>query len=116
MGVLTGKTMQLAINSLYDIGINVTNINIVRYPGINRVNQMFMKNHGAVDYNLFFEYVTGLCFQSPYSWVDEMEDISYLDSLGVFDLNREKIIECLIKNHDYKKDSEVSVSKRRLRK
>ena len=30
--------------------------------------------------------------------------------------NREKIIECLIKNHDYKKDSEVSVSKRRLRK
>ena len=114
--VLTGKTMQLAINSLYDIGINVTNINIVRYPGINRVNQMFMKNHGAVDYNLFFEYVTGLCFQSPYSWVDEMEDISYLDSLGVFDLNREKIIECLIKNHDYKKDSEVSVSKRRLRK
>ena len=103
--VLTGKTMQLTINSLYDIGINVPNINIVRYPGINRVNQMFMKNHGAVDYNLFFEYVTGLCFQSPYSWVDEMEESSYLDSLGVFDLNREKIIECLIKNHDYKNNS-----------
>ena len=112
--VLTGKTMQLTINSLYDIGINVPNINIVRYPGINRVNQMFMKNHGAVDYNLFFEYVTGLCFQSPYSWVDEMEESSYLDSLGVFDLNREKIIECLIKNHDYKNNSEVSIKKRRL--
>lgn len=114
--VLTGKTMQLAINSLYDININVLNINVVRYPDVNRINQMFMKNHGAVDYNLFFEYITGLCFRSPYSWVDIQECESYLDSLGVFDLNREKIIECLIKNHDYKKNSEVSLCRRRLKK
>ena len=31
-----------------------------------------------------------------------------MDSLGVFDLNRKKIIECLIKNHDYKAKSEVA--------
>ena len=41
--ILTGKTMQLAINALYDVGINVKNINIVRYPSLNRVDQMFMK-------------------------------------------------------------------------
>ena len=99
--------MQLAINSFYDDGLNVENINVVRYPDVNRINQMFMKNHGAVDYNLFFEYVTGLCFQSPYSWVDFQENETYLDSLGIFDLNREKIINCLIKNHDYKENSEV---------
>ena len=69
--ILTGKTMQLSINSLYDIGINTSNISIVRYPSINRVEQMFMEKHGAVDFNLFFDYVTGLCFCSPYSWVDE---------------------------------------------
>ena len=114
--ILTGKTMQLSINSLYDIGINTSNISIVRYPSINRVEQMFMEKHGAVDFNLFFDYVTGLCFCSPYSWVDEKIQTSYLDSLGIFDLNREKIIECLIKNHDYKENSEVYNCKRRIKK
>lgn len=112
--ILTGKTIQLALNTLYDENFNVTNICIVRYPSINRVDQMFMNNHGAVDYNLFFDYITGLCFPSPYSWRDENEMNPYLDSLGVFDLNRKKIIECLIKNHDYKDYSEVNEYKRRL--
>ena len=113
--ILTGKTMQLAINALYDNNISTDNISIVRYPSINRVNQMFMKNHGAVDYRLFFEYITGLCFCSPYSWVDRQENTSYLDSLGIFDLNREKIIECLIKNHDYSINSEVYNCKKRIK-
>ena len=38
----------------------------------------------------------------PYSWKDnewkhENGTINYTDTLGVFDLNRKKIIECLIK-------------------
>lgn len=112
--VLTGKTLQLAINSLYDYGIEVRNIGIVRYPSINRIDQMFMNNHGAVDYNLFFDYITGLCFKSPYSWRDENKLHPYKDSLGVFDLNRKKILECLAKNHDYKECSEVIKCKRRI--
>lgn len=112
--ILTGKTIQLAINSLYDEKIHVQNVNIVRYPSVNRVDQMFMENHGAVDYKLFFDYITGLCFPSPYSWRDENNLDPYLDSLGVFDLNRKKIVECLIKNHDYKEHSEVHEYKRRL--
>lgn len=114
--ILTGKTMQLAINLLYDSGFSVDNIGIVRYPSINRVNQMFMNNHGAVDYNLFFDYILGLCFNSPYSWRDENEFSIYEDSLGVFDLNRKKIIECLIKNHDFGEDTEVGFYKRRIKK
>lgn len=114
--LLTGKTMQLALNCMYDIGINVENIGIVRYPSINRIDQMFMENHGAVDYRLFFDFVTGLGFPSPYSWRDENELDPYTDSLGVFDLNRKKIIECLIKNHDYSQKSEVNDYKRRILK
>ncbi len=113
---LTGKTLQLAINSLYDYNFNVTNISIVRYPSVNRIDQMFMDNHGAVDYHLFFDYITGLCFNSPYSWRDENDLNKYEDSLGVFDLNRKKIIECLIKNHDYKDSSEVGEYRRRIKK
>lgn len=68
--ILTGKTLQIAINALYDCNINVNNICIVRYPSINRIDQMFLDNPSAVDYNLFFNYIYGLCFSSPYSWKD----------------------------------------------
>ncbi len=117
--VLTGKTLQLAINTLYDCNINVNNICIVRYPSINRIAQMFLDNTSAVDYNLFFNYIYGLCFSSPYSWKDdnwkkENGEFDYTDSLGVFDLNRKKIVECLLKNHDYTKFSEVFEYKRRI--
>lgn len=117
--VLTGKTLQLAINSLYDYDIKVENICIVRYPSINRIEQMFLENPAAIDCNLFFDYIYGLCFGSPYSWKDndwknDNRKINYADTLGVFDLNRKKIIECLIKNHDYNENSEVGEYKRRL--
>lgn len=118
---LTGKTLQIAINALYDCNINVNNICIVRYPSINRINQMFLDNPSAIDYNLFFNYIYGLCFSSPYSWKDnnwknEKGETDYTDSLGVFDLNRKKIVECLIKNHDYKEDSEVGEYRRSIAK
>lgn len=114
---LTGKTLQIAINALYDCNININNICIVRYPSINRIDQMFLDNPSAVDYNLFFNYIYGLCFSSPYSWKDnnwknEKGETDYTDSLGVFDLNRKKIVECLIKNHDYKEESEVGEYRR----
>ncbi len=119
--VLTGKTLQIAINSLYDCNISVNNICIVRYPSINRIDQMFLDNPSAVDYNLFFNYIYGLCFSSPYSWKDnnwktEKGETDYTDSLGVFDLNRKKIVECLIKNHDYKDESEVGEYRRSIAK
>ena len=119
--VLTGKTLQLAINSLYDSDIDVNNICIVRYPGINRIDQMFLDNIAAVDFHLFFDYIYGLCYSSPYSWKDnEWKDkdgkIDYKDSIGVFDINRKKIVECLIKNHDYNENSEVGEYKRRVLK
>ena len=118
--VLTGKTLQLAINSLYDSGIDVNNICIVRYPGINRIEQMFLDNIAAVDFHLFFDYIYGLCYSSPYSWKDnewknKNGKVDYKDSIGVFDLNRKKIIECLIKNHDYNENSEVGEYKKRLK-
>lgn len=110
--LLTAKTMQLALNTFYDIKVDVNSIITVRYPSINRVNQMFMENHGAVDYKYFFNFIYGLCFQSPYTWRDENNDDMYKDSLGVFDKNRQKILECLYKNHDYKPNSEVAKIKK----
>lgn len=105
--LLTGKTMQLVIATLYDMGIDVDKIVVVRYPGVNRISQMFMPNHGAIDYRHFFEFIEGLYFSSPYSWRDQNSISPYEDSLGVFDLNRRKILECLAKNGGYSENSEV---------
>lgn len=113
--LLTGKTMQLAITSLYDMGIDVNKLVVVRYPGVNRISQMFMPNHGAIDYKHFFDFIDGLYFPSPYSWRDPYSLNPYEDSIGVFDLNRRKILECLVKNGDYSKDSEVVYIKRRVK-
>lgn len=113
--LLTGKTMQLAITTLYDVGINVDKIVAVRYPGVNRISQMFMPNHGAVDYRHFFNFIEGLYFSSPYSWRDPYSTNPYEDSLGIFDLNRRKILECLVKNGDYSKNSEVVYVKRMVK-
>ena len=112
--LLTGKTMQLAISSLYDINIDVDNIMVVRYPGVNRINQMFMPNHGAIDYRYFFDFIQGLYFPSPYSYRDPNSLDPYEDSLGVFDLNRKKILECLLKNGDYNEKGEVIKYRKRL--
>lgn len=113
--LLTGKTMQLAINTFYDIGIDVDKIVAIRYPGVNRISQMFMPNHGAVDYRHFFNFIEGLYFSSPYSWRDPYSTNQYEDSLGIFDLNRRKILECLAKNGDYSKNSEVLYVKRMVK-
>ena len=113
--LLTGKTMQLALTTLYDIGIEVDKIVVVRYPGVNRISQMFMNNHGAIDYRLFFDFIQGLYFPSPYSWRDPNSLNPYEDSLGIFDLNRRKIIECLAKNGDYYEKSEVVYVKRMVK-
>lgn len=113
--LLTGKTMQLVITTLYDIGIDVDKIVGVRYPGVNRINQMFMPNHGAIDYRHFFDFIEGLYFPSPYSWKDPYSTNPYEDSLGIFDLNRRKILECLAKNGNYSKNSEVLYVKRMIK-
>ena len=42
---------------LFKNNINVKNICIVRYPSNNRLDQMFMGNTCAIDYNLFFKVV-----------------------------------------------------------
>lgn len=88
------------------------NVIVVRYSSVNRINQMFMKNHGAVDYSYFFDYIKGLCFPSPYTRMDKENE--YEDSLGVFDRTREKVLKYLYKNHDFKGDTEVSKIGKRL--
>lgn len=113
--LLTGKTMQLVITTFYDIGINIAKIIAVRYPGVNRINQMFMPGHGAIDYKHFFNFIEGLYFSSPYSWRDPNSTNPYEDSLGIFDLNRRKILECLAKNGEYSENSEVVCIRRKMK-
>lgn len=105
--VLTGRTLQMALNGLFNNGFKVNDLAIVRYPSLNRLEQMCQKGHGAVDVTQFFTYIKGLLFPSPYSKILSYKEFSYKDEFGVFNKTREKILKCLYKNGKYQKDSEV---------
>lgn len=106
--VLTGKTLQIALNLLFTNNVDVEEIIAVRYPSLNRVEQMFLKGHGAIDTTKFFSYIKGLMFPSPYSKLKNVENNTYLDELGVFNKSRDRILKYLYKNGRYSKDSEVA--------
>ena len=105
--VLTGKTLQIALDMLFESGIDVDSTIIVRYPSLNRVNQMFFEGHGAIDTTKFFTFIKGLIFPSPYSKIKPMDYESYLDELGIFNKSRDRILKYLYKNGKFTSESEV---------
>ena len=105
--VLTGKTLQIALDILFSNGLNVDNTAIVRYPSINRVEQMFFEGHGAIDTTNFFTFIKGLIFPSPYSKIKSTNNESYLDELGIFNKSRDRIVRYLYKNGRFSTESEV---------
>lgn len=105
--VLTGKTLQSMINLLFSNNIEVNNIAIVRYPSINRIEQM-VKENSAVDLSKVFTYIQGLTFSSPYTKIKANSAENYLDELGIFNKDRRRLLEYLYKNGRYKENSEVA--------
>ena len=103
--VLTGVTLQAALELLFARDIYINNITVVRYPSINRIEHMFSKNRGAIDTSKFTTYIKGLIFPSPYSKVKNGEE--YLDELGIFNKSRDRILRYLYKNGKYSKNSEA---------
>ena len=106
--VLTGKTLQMAVDIFFKNNIEVDNVAIVRYPSLNRVNQMFFEGHGAIDTTIFFSFIRGLIFPSPYSKIKTHNQGIYLDELGIFNKSRDRILRYLYKNGKYTRDSEVA--------
>lgn len=105
--VLTGKTLQIALDILFSNGINIDNTAIVRYPSLNRIEQMFFEGHGAIDTTKFFTFIKGLIFPSPYSKIKPDNNGSYLDELGIFNKTRDRILRYLYKNGKFSPESEV---------
>ncbi len=99
--------MQIALNLLFTNNIDVKDIVAIRYPSLNRVEQMFLKGHGAIDTTKFFSYIKGLMFPSPYSKIKSAEQ-GLLDELGVFNKSRNRVLKYLYKNGRFSKDSEVA--------
>lgn len=55
--LVTGRTIQIAVNMLVNRRIYPEKIIVVRYPAINRIRHMFLPYHGAPDPDLFWEYI-----------------------------------------------------------
>lgn len=111
--LVTGRTLQLAVNMLINRNIYPEKIVVVRYPAINRIKHMFLPNHGAPDPDLFWEYIYGLTSPTPYSRLNcpysyrKNPKEKYLDELGEFNKTRTFVLNLLYKNGIYALNGEV---------
>lgn len=111
--LVTGRTLQLAVNMLVNRNIYPEKIVVVRYPAINRIKHMFLPNHGAPDPDLFWEYIYGLTSPTPYSRLNcpysykKNPTDKYLDELGEFNKTRTFVLNLLYKNGLYALNGEV---------
>ena len=112
--LVTGRTIQIAVNMLVNRGIYPEKVIVVRYPAINRIKHMFLPNHGAPDPDLFWEYIYGLTSPTPYSRLNNPYTYKknptdkYLDELGEFNKTRSFVLNLLYKNGIYALNGEVS--------
>lgn len=113
--LLTGRTLQIVSNIAIKNGIVPSKLFVVRYPSLNRVEHMFLPNHGAPDTELFWKYVYGLTSPTPYTRLNasyvysDSEKEKYLDELGRFNKTRIHVSEVLYKNGLFGQDSEVNL-------
>lgn len=112
--ILTGRTLQIAMNNFLQDKIKVDAIFLVRYPMLNRIPHMFIEEgHGAPNVCLFNKFIFGLVIPSPYSKVVKIvkreNGYDYKDELGIFNLTRKHVINYLYVNGIFKEGSEVSL-------
>ena len=112
--LVTGKTLQHAMNLMASEDLHPDRVVVVRYPSLNRIKHMFLPNHGAPDTDLFWEYVYGLTSPTPYTKLnhsacyDKVPHNMYLDALGQFNIARAYVVALLYKNGVYSSKGEVA--------
>lgn len=112
--LVTGRTLQIAVNMLVNRNIYPDRVFVVRYPAINRIKHMFLPNHGAPDPDLFWEYIYGLTSPTPYSRLNHPYSYKkkptdmYLNELGEFNKTRTYVLDLLFKNGLYSPNGEVA--------
>lgn len=107
--IVSGKSLQAAIN-LASRCIKTPLFNIViRYPGINRVNQMYNKtNDCQVNIKLFSKYIKGLFYPTYFTKLNATDNMqSYFNRLNIFDSCKDELEESLFKNNLFIKNSHI---------
>jgi len=95
--VMTGRTIELAMDRLIAYGVEVPLVICVRFPMSSRTSHMSIPRHGGVDPHALNNVIKGLVAPSPYSRLLSSE-AGYEDSLGIFDRSRDRIVQYLKKN------------------
>lgn len=112
--LVTGKTLQKALNMLVYKNIHPYKLVVVRYPSLNRVSHMFLPSHGAPDTDLFWTFILGLTSPAPYTRLHRpgsyelKPNDSYLDELGEFNKTRSFASRMLYRNGIYSEESSIA--------
>lgn len=112
--LVTGRTLQKALNMLVYKKIHPYKLVVVRYPSLNRISHMFLPSHGAPDTDLFWTFILGLTSPAPYtrlhrpgSYELKPKD-NYLDELGEFNKTRSFASRMLYRNGIYSDESSIA--------
>lgn len=112
--LVTGRTLQKALNMLVCKKIYPYKLVVVRYPSLNRISHMFLPCHGAPDTDLFWTFILGLTSPAPYTRLHRpgsyefKPNDNYLDELGEFNKTRSFAIRMLYRNGIYSEKSSIA--------
>lgn len=107
--IMTGKTINNAIDFCKTKKLNLLDIIVISYPLVSRINNFNLKNSN--EYIKFFKNIKGMLIKNNYSKLLKIRDdfnFPYMDSLGTFDLKKYILLKNLYKNGVYTKGSSVS--------
>ena len=112
--LVTGRTLQKALNMLVYKKIHPYKLVVVRYPSLNRISHMFLPSHGAPDTDLFWTLILGLTSPAPYTRLyrpgsyELKPTDNYLDELGEFNKTRSFASRMLYRNGIYSEESSIA--------
>lgn len=110
--IMTGSTIQIALNRFTANDVIIQKIILIRHPNINRIAQMDAYKKVA-DLTMFDKIILGALNPSPYSKIKLGTNYKneYLDEIGVFTITGYVFLKYLYKNGLFTKQSEVDTIK-----
>ncbi len=108
--LMSGVTIQIAIEQLLTKNINVSAVLGIRHPNINRVSQL---NHYNTYLNLELidNYILGLLTSTPFTKIKEStnNDARFVNELNIYSIQSEVFLKALYINNRFIKASEVDI-------
>ena len=108
--IMSGTTIQFALNKLLVNGYNINNIIAIRHPNENRIAQIEFFDI-ALNLDMVDRFIIGFLMDTPYTKIKRGTNYNgeFLNELKIFSSSTDVFLKALYCNNAFKKDSEVDI-------